>query len=204
MSLYDCGTDVLGASYDKIGAYDLKVEQDKFNALQQVPVSIARSLLKGGQIAIDQAIKSAKQPWYKPDLTGATARANVKGKLDWHTNMLSSLTDPNAMYSSGQDLIKWTRQAFIEANAVETGNETLSAAWDQMWLDIKAALLALPKEIADRVGSAIWGLLPWYAWAGIAAGGGVVLYGLWRVLMGPVGQQALGTAVGIRMGGGRQ
>lgn len=184
---------------DVVGTYDLKVEQDKFNQLKQVPISIARALLKGGQAAIDEAIKGAKQPWYKPDLTGATNRSNVKAHLEWHANALSGLTDTNAMYASGQDEIKWVRQAFIEANSVEAGNETLNAAWDLMWIEVAASLKALPREIADRVGSTIWGILPWYAWAGIAVGGAGLLYGIFRVLVGPVGQQAVGTALGIRL-----
>lgn len=90
--------------------------------LQTVSVGTARELLQAGQHAISSAQEGAKQPWYRPNLPGATSRADVAAHLQWHQEELSKETDENSIYLSGDDLKKWLLQAFSEWDAVDEGN----------------------------------------------------------------------------------
>lgn len=166
---------------DVMGAYDFGVEQPRMDALKIVTVSIAQALLRGGQVAIDGALKGAKQPWYKPDLPGDNSRAIVKGKLQWHATTLASLAStPNAIYASGNDLKHWTLMAFREANSVEAGAQYIGKAWSEMWSEIAAAYKALPAEIRKQIGDAVRIVtgLPVWAWGAIAAGTLAVIGGI--------------------------
>ena len=112
--------------------------------LREVPVSVANSLLKGGQNAIQQAMLTAAVS----DLPGQTARENVFWKLKWHEDNLKKFTDKNAIYTSGDDLKNWALQAFTEWDASVEGAEALNDAWWQMWKDIGTNLAALPVAVA--------------------------------------------------------
>jgi hypothetical protein len=180
VNTYLHGLDVLGG--DVIGLFDIQAEQKQMNALKPVTVRVAHALLAGGQTAINGAIAAAKQPFYKADLPGATARDNVMWKLKWHEATLAPLTgDPNRLYSAGEDLKKWTMQAFIEANAVQEGAAYLEQAWTQMWVEIGQALAAIPAEVRQALIKAASGAvqavtgLPLWAWGAIAVGGTAAL-----------------------------
>lgn len=183
-----------------IGGYDIAAWRKQMNELKQVSILMAQVLVARGQEAIDGAIKASKQPWYKKDLPGETARNTVKGKLQWHADNLAKMapsawstyqqfqTDPDAFkkagaqlqafYPSGADLEKWVMQAFVEANAAEEGAAYLAAAWSAMWREIGAAIAALPAEAAKAVkGMAAglkWGLIIGGSVLGVAAGGALI------------------------------
>lgn len=171
--------DIIGAdAFDVLGMIDIGSAQLKMNGLKPVTVRIAQLLLKGGQDAINGAIAGARQPWYKKNLPGETARQEVFWKLDWHKNAIAQASggSPNAIYQPGDDLKKWAMQAFIEANAVEEGAAYLDAVWVQMWKDIGQALAELPAEIRKAVFSGTnWAVqsvtgLPIWAWGLIGVG----------------------------------
>lgn len=195
------GVDILGGNV--IGFVDIAAEQKQMNALKPVTVRVAHALLKGGQLAINGAITGAKQPWYKADLPGATARDNVFWKLKWHEQSLAELPpgDPNRLYAPGEDLKKWTMQSFIEGNAVEEGAAYLDQAWTTMWKEIGDAIAALPAEARKALASATSGVvesitgLPLWAWAGIAVGGTAALgYLLYKFANTKAGAAAAGAA----------
>lgn len=188
-------------SAEVLGGYDIASWQKQMNELKKVTILMAQVLVARGQEAIDGAIKASKQPWYKSDLPGETARNTVKGKLQWHADNLAKLapsawstyqkfqSDPDAfkkagaqlqaIYAPGSDLMKWVMQAFVEANAAEEGAAYLAAAWSAMWREIGAAIAALPAEAAKAVkGMAAglkWGLIIGGSALGVAAGG-VLIY----------------------------
>jgi hypothetical protein len=154
---------------------DIGARQNEMNSIKQVPVSVAQALVKGGQTAIEGAILGSKQPWYKSDLPGETSRKNVQAHLQWHAFEIAKLAGtPNAMYKSGEDLKKYTMLAFQESNAVEEGAAYLDKAWTSMWSEIAAALAALPKEVAKKVGEVasglLTGLMPVWGWALLGVG----------------------------------
>ena len=180
MNIYLHGADVLGG--ELVGMIDIADAQRKMNALKPVTVRVAKALLRGGQEAIEGALKGAKRPFYQADLPGGTARDNVKWKLKWHADHIAPVAgDPNRLYDAGDDLKKWTMQAFVEANAVEEGAAYLDEAWSAMWAEIGAALAALPAEVRQALAKAVSGTveavtgLPLWAWGLIAAGGTALL-----------------------------
>ena len=165
-----------------VGMEDIGKRQAEMNRLKNVPVAIAQVLLKYGQQAINKAIEGAKQPFYKFNLPGENARANVQGKLQWHANAISQLlSTPDAMYASGDDLKKYVMQAFIEQNSVEEGanDPTWSKAWGDwanMWEEVGRVLAKLPKAVAKAVGDLAGDIVkgvtgvPIWGWAIIGAG----------------------------------
>ena len=186
-----------------IGMIDIQSAQAEMNALKPVTVRVARALLTGGQKAIDGAIAGAKQPWYKSDLPGVKRRDEVAGKLRWHAETLAKITgDPNALYRSGDDLKRWTMNAYIEANAVSEGAAYLNMAWSQMWQEITAALAAIPRQVRDAMiaaasgtveavtGIPIWG---WFA-LGIATLVGTGLL-VWKLVTSKTGTAITGVAI---------
>jgi hypothetical protein len=166
---------------DVLGAIDTGAWQRQMNTIKQVPVSVARIMLRSGQDAITraQAIAAAN------NLPGDTARQNVKWKLAWHAESLANQKDPNAMYSSGDDLKKWALAAYVEANAAEEGAYWIAQAWSAMWSEIGAAIRALPVQIAQEVNKTAGALL------GLP---------IWAIVVGAVGVVGLGVAVysGVR------
>jgi hypothetical protein len=178
-------------AYDKtpsiFGMVDMQTVQRNMNDLNPVTVEIARVLLGTGQHVIEQAIEGAKQPWYKPDLPGDTARKNVQAHLQWHANNIASIKGVNEQttgYKAGDDLKKYVTQAFIEANAVEEGATWLSDAWDKMWEEIQTKLAAIPRVAGHAVAEVVktaagaaaggiaagFGVPSWLFWGGIAVG----------------------------------
>jgi hypothetical protein len=202
MSAYLVGCDVLGddwgtpvlvkdASWGKpvmvhgelVGYFDLNVIQKDMNALKTITVGMAQSMLAGAQNVINQAIAKANAD----NLPGATDRANVYWKLNWHQGTLANLAaTPNAIYASGADLEHWCVQAFIEANSVEAGADWIDQAWSQMWAEIQSKIVALPAEVRHAVATAASNTvedvtgLPIWAWIAISVGalglGGLILY----------------------------
>lgn len=146
---------------DVLGFIDVQSRQREMNAIKQVPVSVADVLVKRGQEAIDYAIRMAKR--FDPDaamipfakqktLPRESARDNVYWKLKWHADELKKYVGkPNEIYPHGNDLKKWTIEAYVEANAVDAGSAYIDAAWAQMWREIADALAKLPKDLADKV-----------------------------------------------------
>lgn len=161
---------------DLLGAVDTGAWQRQMNTLKQVPVSVARILLRDGNDAIARAqtIASSKK------LPGDTARSNVAWKLKWHEEALAKETNPHAMYASGDDLKKWCLAAYVEANAAEEGALWIGQAWSKMWNEIGAAIAALPAAIASKVNEtagALFGMPGWVVGLGalsiIAIGAGI-------------------------------
>lgn len=138
--------------------------------LKAVPVGIARSLLKGGQHAINSAQSEAKQPWYavEMNLPGVTSRANCAAHLQWHQDALGKLSNDKAIYQSGDDLKKWVLQAFAEWDAVKEGTQQLKDAWHAMWKEIG-------ENIENLVPQTVPSLVPWWVWLLV---GGAVTTGL--------------------------
>jgi hypothetical protein len=185
-----------------LGMFDLNTVQGNMNALSPVTVEIARILLGTGRSTISQALVGAKQPWYKSDLPGDSARKNVQAHLAWHANNIASIhgvDEQTTAYTAGDDLKKWVTEAFIEANAVEEGAAWLDAAWDQMWAEIQAKLAAIPRAIGQAAASVIktaagaaaegaaagFGIPTWLLYVGVGAtvlGGGYVY---WKVSAHP-------------------
>lgn len=161
-----------------LGAIDVAAYEHQMNALKQVPVSVARILVRSGSAAITNAIATAKQPWYKPNLPGETERNNVMWKLKWHDDALAKLTDGNAMYGSGDDLKKWVLAAYLDANAAEEGAAWIAPMWTQMWTEIGAAIAALPKAIAEKVNETAGALLGMPIWVIVLSGIGVLGVGV--------------------------
>jgi hypothetical protein len=155
-----------------LGAVDVATWQRQMNTLKQVPVSVAKILLKSGRDAITRAKSIAAAN----NLPGGGARDNTAWKLQWHAETLSKLSDPNAMYSSGEDLKKWVLAAYVEANAAEEGALWIAAAWSQMWSEIGAAIANLPKIIAQKINEAAGELLGMPVW--IVALGGLGILGV--------------------------
>ena len=168
-----------------IGGFDISANQRRMNELKQIPITSAYALLGGGVKVIDNAISAAKQPWYKPDLPGETARKLCADKLKWHAENLAKVKASETFYSSGDDLKKWVMQAFIEANAVEEGAAYIEGAWNQMWEDIKENIKQLPAEVRKQVGELSGGIFEWLTgipiWVPIVAGTGLLgLMFYWR------------------------
>lgn len=199
-----------------LGMFDLNTVQRNMNALAPVTVEIARILLRTGQSTITQAIEGAKQPWYKSDLPGATARGNVRDHLAWHATNLASIRGVNEQttaYAAGDDLKKWVTEAFVEANAVEEGAAWLDAAWNQMWDEIQAKLAAIPRAVGQAVASVVkttagaagqglaagFGMPTWLFWTAAAATVGGLGYVAYKILSGPAG----GAVVHHYLGGRR-
>jgi len=163
----------------------------RMDSLKQVPVSVARVLCKNGGDVIYQATLLA----IAKNLPGMSARKTATGKLRWHEGELSKLSDPNAIYSSGDDLKKWVLAAYVEANAVEEGLGWVSTAWGKMWNEIGAAIAKLPVQIAMQINETAGALLGVPGWAvgvavlsivgvGVAAYTGVLDYGRSKILGG--------------------
>jgi hypothetical protein len=182
---------------DYFGMFDIASEQHRMNALKQVPVSVAKSLLKGGQQVIANAITLADAK----NLPGSTARKNVQDHLLWHANAIKGA--PESIYASGEDLKKWTMEAFIESNSVEDGAAWIGDAWNQLWSDIEANIKALPATVAKTVGNVVSAVVPWWVWPVGAGVVGLVGFTAYKVLTSDVGKNALGTAIGYRLGGRR-
>lgn len=146
------GLDVcIGLSASEEAAMDKAVNDRaiQMGKLREVPVSVANSLLKGGQNAIQQAMLTAAVS----DLPGQSAREKVYWKLQWHADNLKKFTKPDQIYPSGDDLKNWVLQAFTEWDAAVEGAEALNDAWWQMWKDIGANLAALPVSVAKAASS---------------------------------------------------
>jgi hypothetical protein len=166
-----------GQDVTVLGMIDIQAWQAQMNTIKQVPVSVARVLLKSGQDAIQRAMNVAKSK----SLPGDTARETCFWKLVWHEEALAKLPDPNAMYSSGDDLKKWVLAAYVEANAAEEGALWIAQAWSQMWNEIGVALAKLPKQIAAQVNQTVGSLLGMPVWLMVllgltVVGGGVLVY----------------------------
>lgn len=197
---------VLGALRDVdgavIGMFDIQARQRDMNKLQQVPVSVAHSLLKWGQQVIENAILVANDK----GLPGPTARKNVDDHLAWHQTALLKETNPSAMYTPGQDLKQWVMRAFIEANAVEEGSQALDSAWSQMWSEIADNLAALPAAVAKKVGDVAEEVATTAAfytkvtfWVAIGAVG-LVAYGAYRLLRSQFASNTASHALGAYLG----
>ena len=169
-----------------IGLIDIQSSQRRMNELKPVTLAVARALLSSGQEVIAKAVSVAKQPWYRSDLPGESARNKVYGKLQWHAAQLGAQhDDPNTvMYASGDDLKKWVMQAFIEQNASDAGAEAaawLEIKWNAMWEKIAAALASIPRQVRAALISAASGTieavtgLPLWAWLTILIGGTAVV-----------------------------
>jgi hypothetical protein len=167
-----------------LGMVDMNVVQRNLNDLNPVTVEIARILLGTGQDTIGRAILGAKQPWYKSDLPGDSARKDVQAHLQWHANNLASIKgvdEQTVGYKAGDDLKKYVARAFIEANAVEEGAAWLDAAWTAMWDEIQTKLAAIPRAVGQAAASVVktaagaaaggiaegFGVPPWLFWGGI-------------------------------------
>jgi hypothetical protein len=199
MNPYLVGACVIGARIKQtarvhrfvLGMYDISSAQHQMDSLKQPTNRAALALLKGGQTAINGAIKTADAK----GLPGPTERKNVQAHLQWHADLLAKLMNqPNALYPSGDDLKKYVMEAFVDANAVEEGAAYIDAAWDQMWQEIAVAIQALPAEVRHVVTSAANNLvegatgIPLWGWGLIAAGLVVgVGYLAYKVATGPVG-----------------
>lgn len=182
--------DVMGRSaFEVLGMFDMSVVSKNLDSLKPVTIEIARILMQTGIEVINWAITHAQFPgansqWPVQELPGGTARKNVMDHLLWHTNALMfAAGDPQTTaYASGDDLRKWVTSAYEEANAVETGNAYLEAAWNAMWAEISAKLLAIPAAALKKLNDAASALVPWWVWligGGVAAG--AIGYGVWSV-----------------------
>jgi hypothetical protein len=156
-----------------IGMFDIQVEQRKMNDLKQVPVSVAKILLKNGQWAIDHAKTIALDK----GLPGVGARDKVATAMTAHAVLLASASNPSAIYAGGDALKRDTMQAFIEANAADEGAAYLQSTWDAMWKEIGEAIKQLPVAVAKAVNQAASSLLGIPTW-GIGVGVGVIVLGL--------------------------
>lgn len=197
------GQQIIGEWLSIVGAYNIASEQDKFNAQGPLSVQAAQAVLRAGLAAINNAISIANAK----NLPGPTERLNVLGKLNWHAAAIGKLTaTPNLIYPSWQDLEKWTMAAFVDSDAVDEGSAAIDGAKELMWNDIVTAQSArqLAGEAWDSASAALQQPLQTARtaamWTGIAVVGvvGLVGYGVYKVAMGPVGQQALGTYIGRR------
>ncbi len=160
--------DMLGAE-TLVGEYDIAAKQQQMNSIKRVTVSIARALLRGGQQVAAATIETAKGGFLQRELPGITSLKKTASHLDWHAAELAKMSDPTSFYAPGEDLKKWTMQAFIDANSVEEGRASQEQIWQDMWTDIGAALIALPGDVAQGVGKAV-GQVVKAAAAGLAGG----------------------------------
>ena len=176
---------------DVFGMVDTGAWQRQMNTLKQVPVSVAKIMVRSGS----DAIARAKAIAAANSLPGGTARDNVGWKLQWHAEQLAKLTNLNAMYGSGDDLKKWVLAAYVEANAAEEGALWIAQAWTAMWSDIALALANLPKEVAKKVNETAGALLGMPFWIVAVAGLGIVGLGVY------VYAKAVGTGHGKLFGG---
>ncbi len=198
---------------DMIGMEDITARKRQMNNLKPVTVGIAKILVKYGQQAIAKAIEGAKQPWYRADLPGDTARNTALWKLRWHADTLAKAgADQNATYAPGDDLKDWVMQAFIEQNAVEEGNAAAAqmwtlawSDWSSMWSEIAVALAALPKKLLQTLATlpgkafeAATGVPSWAFYVGAVALTGLVGYGAYKILAGPAGGAVVGHYLGRR------
>lgn len=161
--------DMLGADETLVGEYDIADKQRQMNSIKRVTVSIARALLRGGQQVAAATIETAKGGFLQRELPGITSLKKTASHLDWHAAELAKMSDPTAFYGPGEDLKKWTMQAFIDSNAVEEGRVRQEQIWQDMWTEIGAALIALPGDVAQGVGKAV-GQVVKAAAAGLAGG----------------------------------
>jgi hypothetical protein len=178
-----------------VGAYDLGQARVQMDSIKQVPIGLAQILLRRGQAAINTALSNAKQPWYKFNLPGDTARKDVQGHLQWHADKLSSISgDPKTtMYDPGADLKHWVLRAFVEQNASEEGaaDATWSKAWsdyEDMWLEIGRYVATLPAKVVKAVAAlpgqifeAVTGVPSWIFWAGGAVVVVLLGIGVWKL-----------------------
>jgi len=176
--------------------FNIAQAQRNMNDLKPVTVEIARILLRSGWTTIQLAITQARGDWklgahpLGQELPGQKARENVLGHLQWHMNTLAGReyadAAPHTIYKPGDDLKKWTMQAYIEANAVEEGRDALEASWNAMWEEIRAELRKIPVAVLAAAGSLASGIVegvtgvPLWAWilggVTIAAGVGYGIY----------------------------
>lgn len=216
MNAYDSGAQVL-AQHSVIGMLDVGALQQQFNGLKQVPVSVARIFVQSGTDAINHAISVAnsKHSIITGDFPGGNDRAQVQGKLQWHANNLQSFTDPNAMYTSGDDLKHWVFESFAESNAADEGAAWIDSVANSMWTAVKQAMAALPKEVSDAtqvVASGLGNFVRTTASSLVESATGVPLwviisgglvavagvgFGVYKILAGPSG----GTLVKAYTGG---
>jgi hypothetical protein len=191
-----------------VGAYDIQSSQRQMNTLKAITVSIARALVKNGMQVADETIAQAKGGLFQSALPVATTLANAKAHLQWHADKLAGLSDPTAIYDSGDDLKKWTMEAFINANAVEEGRGRQEEIWTAMWTEIGDALAKLPAKIAKAVAAlpgqileAVTGIPVW-AWY---VGGSVIVllmgFGAWRLLRSPTTHRIAENVITKRLGG---
>ena len=169
---------------------DIAEKQRQMTALKAMPVSVAKTMLRSGQLVIARTIQTAALE----GLPGPAAREKVRGKLKWHASTLSKFSDPNAVYASGDDLRKWVMQAYIESNAVEEGSAYADQLWSEMWTEIKQNMAALPAKAREAVIKAASGALetvtgiPTWAWGvGAAIGLGLIGFVGYKIVTGPAG-----------------
>jgi len=173
-----------------VGEYNITTAQRQMNTIKQVTVAIGRAMLRGGQKVAAETIATAHGGLFQSELPGITSLKNTQGHLQWHADALAKLSDPTAIYASGDDLKKWCMQAFIDANAVEEGRARQEQIWTDMWTEIGAALAALPAEVAKAVVAlpgkmfeAITGIPSWAFWVGGAVVVVLLGVGVWKLLV---------------------
>lgn len=199
MSYLD-GIDVLGADFaPTIGdaaTFDVQDSQRKFNAIKQMTYGMARTILKGGQDAINGAIAAAAKkphlasyfllPVAVAEITAAmetgttlprgTARKNVWWKLKWHEDQIAKSTSDSDLYPYADDLKKWVQEAFIESNAVSDGAQYADQVYSKMWDDVADNITNLPKDVRDKVSASVSWLTGFPLWAWV--GGGLALFAI--------------------------
>ncbi len=181
-----------------IGLVDIGQAQIKMNGLKPVTVGIAKSLIRGGQTVMAVATEIATAH----ELPDIQTLGTTSGHLKWHSDKLATLPDDKAVYDSGDDAKKWAMQAFIEANAVETGAAWVDGAWTRMWNEIGAELAALPKQIVQAIArlpgqafEAATGIPSWAFYVGAAVlVAGVAFLG-YKVITSAGGGAFLGAVV---------
>jgi hypothetical protein len=181
---------------DLVGEYDIAEKRQQFNTLKQVPVCVARALLRGGQQVAAATIEIAKGGIFQRELPLLNTLKGTQAHLAWHQAQLDKLQDPAALYAPGEDLKKWVMQAFIDANAVEEGRAHQEQIWRAMWSDVGEAIASLPADAAKAVGQVARGLAqgivsgaadglgvpPWVLWAGGAAALGLAGLGVYKLV----------------------
>jgi hypothetical protein len=175
--------DILGIEHQfmhVLGFIDMGQAQNRMDDLKVVTIGVAQALLKGGYDAINGAISGAKQPFYKPNLPGDTARQTALGKLNWHRDNLAKFVDKTAPYPNANDLKKWVMQSYIEANAVEEGALYISQAWGAMWAEIESEIAKLPQKFRDAAKKAIETVtgVPVWGWALVGVGAVSIVGGI--------------------------
>jgi hypothetical protein len=112
---------------------------------------------------------------------------NVAAHLQWHADKLSMMQwgiPSDYVYDSGEDLKKWTMQAYIEANAAEEGAAYLEQSWNAMLAEIQQKLAAIPKAVRDAALAAASGAFE--AVTGVP---------LWAIILGGVAVAGIGGYV---------